>query len=43
MERFNWTTSQIDEMDFFKTIEVLFDDDLKKQKEPLMYIDQIGI
>ncbi len=43
MERFNWTTTQIDKMDFFETTNLLFNEELDKNKEPLMYIDQIGI
>ena len=44
MERFNWTTDQVDQMDFFQTTEILFNEEAEKdKKEPLMFIDQIGI
>lgn len=40
MDRFNWTTSEIDKMDFFQTTKILFDEEQVK-KEPLVFIDQI--
>lgn len=41
MERFQWSTSEIDKMDFFQTTKILFDEETKEKKEPLVFIDQI--
>lgn len=41
MERFNWTTTQIDKMEFDKTMNILFDDQSKMKEEPLQFIDQV--
>ncbi len=41
MEKYNWTTSEIDYLDFFETTKILFDEDIEKKKEPLMFIDEV--
>lgn len=41
MDKYNWTTSEIDRLDFFQTTRLLFDEDIKKTQEPLVYIDQV--
>ena len=43
MEKFNWTTDEIDSMDFNKTVDILFNEEnIKKHKEePLQFIDQV--
>ena len=44
MEKYNWTPDEIDNMDFYKTLDLVFnemEEREKKQKEaPTGYIDQ---
>lgn len=41
MEKYNWSTSEIDNMDFFKTVDIIFDDVEASSNEPTEFIDQV--
>ncbi|WP_446453336.1 hypothetical protein [Tuanshanicoccus yangjingiae] len=41
MERFNWTTDEIDRLDFNYTLDILMNELPDKKEEPLQFIDQV--
>ena len=40
MEQHNWSTNEIDKLDFFKTLDIL-NADMEQSKSELKYIDEV--
>lgn len=41
MDQYQWTTTEIDKQDFYKTVELVFEEFDGAEEEPVYYIDQV--
>lgn len=41
MEKYKWSTTEIDNMDFFKTVDIIFDEVEASNSEPIEFIDHV--